>query len=182
MNETDTKRKIDFVTRTASGQYDSKQYMASIGGGMPMQLEGSTFFTPTVGLSYTQVESDKYTETGAGNLNLNIAADDVSSAVFNIGGKLATKIKEGSTTYTPELRAGLNYDMIGEEAVATGSFTGGGAVFKTTGAEVEELGASIGVGLTVDADDAVDISVNYDTDVKDGFIGHSASVEARFKF
>jgi len=88
MNEADVQRTIDLgsLLRTAKGNYDSDQYMASIGGGMPMYLEGDTYFTPTVGLAYTSVKSDAFTETGSGNLNLTVNPDDVDAAIMSIGG------------------------------------------------------------------------------------------------
>ena len=184
MNNNDAQRTIDLgsVIRTAKGSYDSDQYMASIGAGMPMHLEGDTFFTPKVGLSYTKVKTDAYTETGAGNLNMVINPEDVDNATLSVGGRVHTKIKEGATMYTPEFRAGLSYDMIADEAVASGTFSGGGAAIVSKGAEVEELGGNVGVGVTVETDQAVSLSMNYDANVKDGFLGHSASLEARFKF
>ena len=182
LNENETTRKITFANRTASADYDSKQYMVSLGGGIPMELESNTFFTPTGGLSYTRVSSDTYTETGASNLNLTIKSDDVDSIVGSIGAKLHTSFKQGNTTMVPQIRAGLNYDFSGEESVATGNYTGGGANFKTTGADVQEFGGNVGVGIMMDSHDGMTLSANYDADIKSGFVSHAASLEARFKF
>jgi len=72
--------------------------------------------------------------------------------------------------------------MMGDEAIATSTFTGGGAAFTTTGAEVEEFGGNLGLGVTIDTAEQLSLAVNYDANLKDGFIGHAASLEARFKF
>lgn len=184
MNKTDTTRTVAFggLNRTAAGEYDSNQYMVSVGGGMPMNIGNGTFFTPTAGLAYTHVSSDSYTETGAGNLNLTVNPDDVDALLLSIGGKLATTIKSGTNVFIPEFRAGISYDLAGDEATATGTYTGGGAAFTTTGTENEELAGNLGLGVTADAGQGVTVAVNYDADIKDGFLGHSASLEARFKF
>lgn len=183
MNKNDTSRKLTFggLDRTAVADYDSNQYMVSVGGGMPINVGGSTFVTPTAGLSYTHVTSDSYTETGAGNLNMTVNPDDVDAIVGRIGARFHTLLEQGEGTLIPEARLGVSYDFAGDEAAATGTYTGGGAAFATEGAEVEQLGGNIGLGLTFDSG-MWSVGANYDAEVKSGFVGHSASLEARFKF
>jgi hypothetical protein len=98
-----------------------------------------------------------------------------------LGAKFHTSIKEGNGTLTPSVRGGISYDFSGEEAVATSKFTGGGASFKTTGADVEQFGSNLGVGITYD-DGRYSIGANYDAELKSGFVGHSGSLETRVKF
>ncbi|WP_417788903.1 autotransporter domain-containing protein [Terasakiella pusilla] len=169
------------LTRQANADYDSNQYMASVGAGMPIQISGDTFFTPTAGFAYTHVSTDSYTETGAGNWNLNVNSKDINSSVASLGAKMHTKFQAGNGSLIPEVRAGISYDFSGDEAVATSSYTGGGATFTTTGAEVEQFGGNVGLGLTYD-DGAWAVGANYEADLKSDFVGHSATLEARFKF
>ncbi len=182
-NKNDTSRVINFggLNRTAKGSYDSRQYMVSVSGGLPMEISQSTYFTPTAGVAWTHVSSDNYTETGAGGLNLKVNPDSVDAAITSLGGQLRTKIKAGRGFFVPELRAGLSYDLAGDEATATGQYTGGGAAFKTTGAKVEKLGENVGLGFTYE-DGAWSVSANYDGSFKSGFRSHSGSLEARVKF
>ena len=182
-NENDMSRTITVaaLTRTATGANSSNQYMASIGGGMPIQLDGPTYLTPMVRASYTMINSDSYTETGALGFNQNVNPDDVQSLVFNAGGKIHSKIKMDGGYLIPMVHAGLSYDVLGDEAVVTSSFTGGGASFQTTGAEVEQFGGNAGLGLTFD-EGSWSVGANYDLDLKSGFVGHSGSLEARMKF
>jgi outer membrane autotransporter protein len=182
-NNSDASRTIDLgsLTRTAKADYDSNQYMLSVGGGVPIRVKGGSFFTPTAGLSYTHLSTDSYTETGASNLNLVVSSDNIASTVASLGAKFHTSIKEGNGTLTPSVRGGISYDFSGEEAVATSTFTGGGASFKTTGADVEQFGSNLGVGITYD-DGRYSIGANYDAELKSGFVGHSGSLETRLKF
>jgi uncharacterized protein with beta-barrel porin domain len=183
MNENNMSRSIQVATllRTAKGTNDSSQYMASIRAGMPIHLDNATFITPSAGVSYTQVQSDNYTETGAGNLNLTVKPEDIESLILNASLKVHTRIKQGKGFLIPTVHAGLSYDTTGDSAVATANFTGGGASFKSTGADPEQLGANAGLGITYD-DGAWSVGAGYDLSVKDGFAGHSGSVEARWKF
>ena len=182
-NKNDTSRHISFggLNRTASGDYDSNQYMASIGAGMPFNIGGNAFLTPTVGLSYTHVTSDSYTETGAGNFNMTVNPDDVDAVIGAIGARVHTRIAMGTGTFIPEFRVGVSYDFAGDEATATGTYTGGGAAFAAEGTKVEQLGGNAGLGLTYD-DGAWSVGANVEAEVKNGFLGKSASLEARFKF
>ena len=71
--------------------------------------------------------------------------------------------------------------IIGDEAVATGTFTGGGAAFTSTGAEVEQLSGNVGFGLTYETD-MWSAGANYDLDAKSDYSSHSAKLELRVKF
>ena len=182
-NASKSARQLTFggLNRTAKGEYDSNQYMAGISAGMPMQMNSSLFVTPNAGLSYTRVNSDSYTETGAGNLNLKVSPDDVDVLIAALGARAHTNIRTGDGILVPSARAGLSYDFMADQATATGSYTGGGAAFKVKGMKAEKLGSNFGLGLAYD-DGAWSVGANYDAEVKSGYTGHSASLEARVKF
>ena len=183
VNSSKSSRRLTFggLNRTAKGDYDSTQYMAGVGGGMPMQVKTDVFVTPTAGLSYTRVSSDSYTETGAGNLNLKVKPDDVDVLIASLGARAHTHIKQGDGILVPSARAGLSYDFMADQATATGTYTGGGAAFKVKGMKAEKLAGNFGLGLAYD-DGAWSVGANYDAEVKSGYTGHSASLEARVKF
>ena len=183
VNSSKSSRRLTFggLNRAAKGDYDSTQYMAGVGGGMPMQVKTDVFVTPMAGLSYTRVSSDSYTETGAGNLNLKVKPDDVDVLIASLGARAHTHIKQGDGILVPSARAGLSYDFMADQATATGRYTGGGAAFKVKGMKAEKLAGNFGLGLAYD-DGAWSVGANYDAEVKSGYTGHSASLEARVKF
>ena len=183
VNSSKSSRRLTFggLNRTAKGDYDSTQYMAGVSGGMPMQIKTDVFVTPTAGLSYTRVSSDSYTETGAGNLNLKVNPDGVDVLIASLGAKAHTHIKQGDGIFVPSARVGLSYDFMADQATATGTYTGGGAAFKVKGMKAEKLAGNFGLGLAYD-DGAWSVGANYDAEVKSGYTGHSASLEARVKF
>ena len=186
-NDVDTSRVINFggLNRIASGSYSADQYMARIGAGVPLKVTGTPHvFTPNAAVQYTRVASDSYTETGAGALNLRVVPEDIDIALLMAGVKYNGTFKAtGGGTLRPEIRLALLYDAVGDEAVSTSTFTGGGAAFKTTGADVAQLGGAAGVGLTYSTPDKRwDFSVDYDGEMREDFIAHSGKLEARFKF
>jgi len=182
-NHNDVSRIVNFggLDRVASGDYASNQFMASIDGGLPIQLRGTAYFTPTAGLAWTYVSSDSYTETGSGGLNQRVDIDDVNTVIGSLGAKLHTRIRAKGGYIVPEIKAGVSYDFVGDDVTATSRFVAGGAAFKVEGTEVEQLGANAGFGLAYEAEEWT-LGMNYDAEFKSDSIGYSGRVEARFKF
>lgn len=182
-NEVDTKRNVDFggLSLIANGDYEGNQYMARVAGGMPHEFHKNHFITPTASLAYTRVSYDSYTETGAGSLNLTVDPDDVDILIGTVGARYHSVIQDRDGKFIPELRAGLLYDFIGDEAQSTSQYSGGGSAFAVEGAEVEKFGATAGAGLTFDRGD-FSIGANYDAEIRQDFLGHTGTLEARFKF
>jgi outer membrane autotransporter protein len=181
-NEQSSKRTLAFggINRTASGNTDSDQFMLNVGAGLPVKT-GSAYFTPTVGLSYTNVETDAFTETGAGNLNLTSTPDDVEMMLGSLGAKIHSNIESGGQTLQPMIRFGISYDFIGDNAATTAQYTGGGASFKATGAESVDFSTNGGVGLALISGNQ-SLSANYDVNKKDDFIAHSGSIALKSSF
>ncbi len=184
-NEVATRRRITFggLDRTAEGRYAARQYAARFDAGLPIRVGDGPVVTPTAGFQYIQVESDAYTETGAGNLNLAVDQDTLRQALGMVGAKVHTDLDVLDGRLRPELRGTLLYDFASDEAVSTATFTAGGASFQTTGADVAELGGAIGLGLGFTSDDQRwTVSADYEATLKDDFRGHTGMVQATLRF
>jgi outer membrane autotransporter protein len=183
-NDMDSTRNITFANTTASGDTESDQYMLSINAGMPIQVESNSYFTPTVGLSYTHVANQDYTETGAGALNLRVNPEDIDIAKLHLGGRYHATIASKGGTFTPEVRAKVLYDLAGDDGSSTNTFTGGGAAFDVKGLDVVEFATAVGAGLayTPSFDEGVNLSLNYDAEIKENFTGHSANFTLKYAF
>ncbi|MCB9984002.1 MAG: autotransporter domain-containing protein [Rhodospirillales bacterium] len=182
-NDSETSRTLNFggLDRIAKGDYAADQYMVSVGAGMPINLQGNTFVTPMAGLAYTHVSPDSYTETGAGNLNVAANPEDVDAFVASAGAKLHTQVKHEGGYLVPSAQAGVSYDFAGDEASVTGTYTGGGSAFTVEGADVAQFAGNVGLGLAYDSGDW-SVGADYDAEIKSDYVGHSATLEARFKF
>ena len=183
-NDIDTTRDITLTSAKANGSTDSDQFMIGLNAGMPTQINPGVYFTPTVGLNITQVVNQDYTETGAGVLNLRINPEDITIAKVHLGGRLHTSVKNSEGTFTPEVRAKLLYDMAGDDGSSSNTFTGGGAAFSVKGLDVVEFSSSVGVGMayTPAFDTGMNLSVNYDAELKDTFTGHAANFTLKYAF
>ena len=130
-NRSKTSRTLSSVgAGTAQGSFDGWQYNATVQMGWPRVWRENTYFTPLGGVSWTQVESGSYTETGAssGGLNLTVIPDDVTVLVGTLGARLHNEYTpSGGGQIIPSLEVGVNYDFAGDEATATAQYTGGGS-------------------------------------------------------
>ena len=185
-NRSETRRTLASVgAGTAEGSFDGWQYNATVKMGWPRAWKDNTFFTPIGGVSWTEVNTGSYTETGAtsSGLNLIVTPDDVTTLVGTLGARLHNEYTPaGGGQIVPSFTVGVNYDFAGDEATATAQYTGGGAAFTTSGAEIKPLGVNAGLGLHYDTGGRWIFRANYDLDIKSGQTGHSGSLEWRFKF
>jgi outer membrane autotransporter protein len=183
-NDLDTTRDITATAAKAKGATESSQFMVNVNAGMPTQVSPGTYFTPSVGLNITHVVNKSYTETGAGALNLAINPEDITIAKASLGGRLHTSVTNSEGTFTPEVRARLLYDMAGDDGSSSNTFTGGGAAFSVKGLDVVEFATSVGAGLayTPTFDTGMNLSVNYDAEIKENFTGHSANFTLKYAF
>ncbi len=178
-NDVSTTSRVAGLRRKSA--YDTTSLTASVGGGVPMNLDASTTLTPTAGLSWTRVGSAKYTTTGALSLNQKITVGSIDAVVGTLGTRLHKEITRGNGTLVPVARVGLSYDFAGDQTTARGRFTGGGNRFTVKGAKVKKLSGTAGVGLSYNAP-RWSIGADYDLSARTGYTGHSARLNARVKF
>lgn len=183
-NTVDVSRKITFsgLDRIAKGSYNADQYMVRVGGGIPRKVGPAAFVTPSASFQWTHVTNGSYTETGAGDLNLTVSPEDIDVALLTAGLRFHRSFKVGGGALVPEIRVKVLYDVAGDEGTSTSTFTGGGAAFQTSSADVAQLGGALGVGLTFVSKGSFTLAANYDVDIKEDFVGHSGTLLARLTF
>ena len=171
------------LSRTYTSNYDSEQYSFRLSGGIPQSLGGGAFFTPFATATISQIKADAYTETSTTTddaLRLRVAQDTVDSQVGTIGVKYHQVIKDGKTTFTPEVKLAVNQEFGDGNITTTNTYQGGGASFKNSTA-IERTSATAGVGLNISSDN-VSFNIGYEADVKDKYLGHSAQAKITAKF
>jgi outer membrane autotransporter protein len=183
-NSVDTSRDITFggLDRTAKGSYDANQYSATLGAGVPMKHDAFTI-TPKAGLFYAYTNSDSYTETGAGGMNLVVNPDDTSMLEGSLGVNVAYDHKVEGGLLRPEVRAAVLYEFLDDNASATSRFTGAGATFNTEGLDTAQLGGTLGFGVGyTTADGMWEIRGDYDAELRQDFVGHTGMLTGRINF
>jgi uncharacterized protein with beta-barrel porin domain len=171
------------LNRTYNSNYDGEQYSFRLSGGIPQSLGGGAFFTPFAAATISQIKADAYTETSTTTddaLRLRVAQDTVDSQVGTIGVKFHQAIKDGKTTFTPEVKLAVNQEFGDDTITSTNTYQGGGASFKNSTA-IEKTSATAGVGLNISSDN-VSFNIGYEADVRDKYLGHSAQAKITAKF
>jgi len=171
------------LNRTYKSDYDSEQYSFRLSGGIPQSLGGGAFFTPFAAATISQIKADAYTETSTtanDALRLRVAQDTVDSQVGTIGIKYHQAIKDGKTTFTPEVKLALNQEFGDDKITSTNTYQGGGTSFKNS-TEIEKTSATAGVGLNISADN-VSFNIGYEADAREKYLGHSAQAKITAKF
>ena len=168
---------------TFTSNYDGEQYSFRLFGGIPQSLGGGAFFTPFAGATISQIKADAYTETSTtadDPLKLRVAQDTVDSQVGTVGVKYHQVIKDGKTTFTPEVKLAVNQEFGDGNITTTNTYQGGGDSFKNSTA-IERTSATAGVGLNISSDN-VSFNIGYEADVKEKYLGHSAQAKITAKF
>jgi len=92
------------VNRRADSDTDGEQYSFSFGTGYDF-TPNAWVFGPHAGANYTELETDKYTETGAQGLNLTVERQTATSLTSNLGFHVSYTFTPEWGVITPYLRA-----------------------------------------------------------------------------
>ena len=166
----------------AKGEFDGLQ--ASLKGevGKDFAMDALTL-TPMAGLQYNYLDLDKYTETGAGGANLTVKSKSMSTVDASVGGKATYTLPlDNGGTLKPNVHANYVYRMGDDTLATTSNFTGGGASFATTGVKSDRSSVNLGTGLLLTTASGVDLSAEYNADLRSSLTGHTGQLKARWAF
>jgi outer membrane autotransporter protein len=179
-NKNDGRRTIDFggLNGVATSSYDS--WSGHVGAGLAhtIKLSDQTIFTPSVRADYTSIQEDAYQESGVAALNVDKTRAE--AFVLGVDGKLWHAINR-KASLTANL--GVGYDVINDGASVTAAFAGEpSASFTTNGIDPSPWLARGGIGIVGQITPSMQISANYDFEVRDNFNNQTASVKMLWAF
>jgi len=180
-SDNDSTRQIAFadVARTAAGSFDTSFLRFSGAFGKGFQVSDNMTFTPVVDISYTTVEDDSYTETGAGDLSLAVDDNDIESLIVGIDGRLGVEV---SDTVLFTVHAGVGWDGMTDDTTLSSAFVGGGPAFQTTAPEPEELLIRAGLSAELAPSSNMEFHFNYEYENRDTFENNVVTGTLRWKF
>jgi outer membrane autotransporter protein len=180
MNQNNAYRNITFMGTNANSSY--KSYSGHVGTGVKylMPLSAQNTFIPSVRVDYTTVQSQAYTETGAGALNLSVGQQTyntlIPSADLRIDHSLDSKL-------TLSANAGAGYNTLSNQVTATSAYQGGGAVFATNGLAVSPWLYNAGVGIVGQINKTLQLNVRYDNVFSPtGYMNQMVSAKLKIPF
>jgi len=109
----DNIRRIVFpgLDRTATSSPDGNQITAYGGTGYDIR-KNNWIITPNVSLQYARLNTDSYTEKGAGAINLDVDGQNTESLQGNIGARLSYTWKTDKAAIIPGIRASYGYEFL----------------------------------------------------------------------
>jgi hypothetical protein len=176
LSETDQKR-VDSLGDT----YDADQKSDTAYGSANIFyiIDAIDFaFTPSAGLTYTNVRQDGYTETSStGVLNQTVSSSSLNSLIGSIGGSISKSERINGVSVFAEIHAAALYefnDTLGSYSVSLGN---GAVNFAPQNvASLDRLRGNIGGSLRFDHTDSLSTQVGYDA------VFGSKTQEQNFRF
>jgi outer membrane autotransporter protein len=92
------------IDRTATAGFDAEQLVGTLAAGYPI-VRGEWLFTPSVGIEWSRTDTDSFTETGAGSLNLFVRGQDVYSTLSNLNLQISRTISFSGGVLVPYFNA-----------------------------------------------------------------------------
>lgn len=168
--------------QTMKGNHDAWQFSGKVDGGYPILVSEKISVIPMLSLAYSHLAQDGYTETGAAALRVG----DVDTDSFRTGAgakALLTVMESSDVKAVLEGRAMWHHEFGDNSQDTSAAFTAGGATFTTNGVSVDRNSYNVGASLQLSGKSAQQtLTLSYDADLRDQYVGHTAKVQARFDF
>jgi len=161
----------------AGADYDARSFSASgeFGG---VWSSGKWLFQPNAGIMFTDVDSESFIESGAGDFNLIVGSASAQSLASKAGLRVAGQFKTGGVTLMPEFSAAWRHEFDDDRQTFTAAFPDDpSSTFNIISSKISPDSALLGAGLTAGLSENFELFINYngllnqDVDVHNGSAG-----------
>lgn len=184
-----TTRAISYTgfSGTADGNFNGSQYLAAARAGYPFDLDAwlpGTTLTPIVGLRYSTLRQNGYTETG-GAAALSVTPVTYNSLKSELGVKLERDIDTSYGMLLPSVQLGWRHEykdsatQVGASFAADGT---GSTVFMTQGATPVSDVAVLDVGVTLLKKSNLSLSAKYTLEAGGGYLAQAGSMQVSWQY
>lgn len=135
------------VSSSAASLLEAWQISARAETGFVYQYN-KILFQPTLGLFYSYLDRDNYTETSGGGLSLVNRPGDIESLRLSVGSKISSVLGSAGASLIPEFHAYYNFEILGAREQYLSNFVVGGPIFETNGIEPKRSSYVLGVALS----------------------------------
>ncbi len=179
-SETDGQRTISFVdgVPVARSNYGSTNFHLGGGIGRTIELGDALQLGTSMRIDYLHLNSEQYTETGAGALSLDISANQLDVLELGLSGKMRYDFNEAVSLIAS---LGVAYDAFNEQPALTGSFVGGGDAFVTRGINPSPWIGRVGFDVPIALSDDAHIAMHYDLEARQGYTNQTAFMKFQWK-
>ncbi|WP_421791471.1 autotransporter domain-containing protein [Hyphobacterium sp.] len=179
--ETERRVLIGAFDQTATADWTGYHYAGSARFTRDFEV-GNWYMRPAVSVDYLRLFESAYSETGGG-AGIDLIVDDretstfSSTASFTVGGMFGSRI----SWWSPQLRLGYRNDFSSEAAITNARFAGYNNEFSFRSEDLPGSGLIAGFGIQAGSEYST-FSFDYDADLRDGFVRHTARLVLRLVF
>lgn len=174
------------IARIAKADMDMNQTTLKLSAGYRIGIDDSkvNVLTPMVSVEAASLKQKAYTETGAGDLSLNVDSKNVSRTRASLGLRFNTTIEAESTTFYPEFMVALNRNSGMRNTDVVANYVGDTAAtsFTTTGVVLPKSSYTVGAGLRFATSKTSEVQIGYRYEGGNGLSGSSAQVRGAWSF
>jgi outer membrane autotransporter protein len=171
-------RDVTVTGDVAKADYDGNQWLASLDLNHTYHWGSKWTFTPGLGVTWTRVGIDGYTETGAGAFDLTTGDSVDRSLRTSLHTDFVRKLSDKSA-FTSTLQAA--YDNADQASVGT-TLAGGGGPYVINGIDQGNMVYDAGVGYRYTTGANMEISASYNLELRDDYNANQFSVKVRMPF
>lgn len=169
-------------TRNVAGVNVGADYDAEVFGLQAMTgydfNVGGTVLTPETGLRYMNIKQKSYTDDAGQRVGENTS--DILTGV--IGAKVSKEFAlDNGWNLKPEARVAATYDLNDEDSSSVITLANGSG-YTVKNESLDRFGMEVGLGLTADVNDKVELSVGYEGRFREDYQDHTGLIGAKYKF
>jgi autotransporter-associated beta strand protein len=146
---------------TAHSSPGGDQIVGDIDGGYDFHRHGWTF-GPTLGVQYTHLDVDGFTESGLPGADLTVNKDESDSLRGGLGGRVSYAFQGAGVEFTPHLSAAWQHEFMDQSRGITSQFNGVGAgSFSVKTVNPSRDSALVDLGLDAEIDQTWTVYTDY---------------------
>jgi outer membrane autotransporter protein len=179
INQYDQKRSIDFLGQTASANYLGLQGQAKVTAGYDVGLDDGLTASPLGSLQVMRVQNQAYTESGS-SVDQSVDRQGFNNVESVIGGKLVKAFDTDLGPLSADAQAGWLHDYLHSPISSIATLAGTGYVVNT--ARLPSNGAQLAIGATLQQSDDLSLRLEYQGDLRPGYVSHTGLFKVRESF
>ncbi len=172
---------VGSLSENAQGDWSGHHFNGVATAGYDFEFGNKYFVRPSASFSYLNMNENAFTEQGSAAIVQNIDSRQVdigtATGMLEFGANFARK----NAWLSPSLRVGYRNDIISGGINTTGRFVNGTTPFALSSEGIPESGILLGITFASGSNFA-SFAFDYDTDIRSGFIRHTARVVVRLIF
>jgi hypothetical protein len=179
--ETERRVLIGAFDRTSTAEWTGYHYAGAARLSRDFEM-GRWYLRPSVSVDYLRLFESAFSESGGGQ-GIDLIIDDRESSTFSSTASLTAGARYGSTAswWSPQVRVGYRNDFGSEDAITTARFSGYQNEFSFRSENLPGSGLILGFALQAGSNYST-FSLDYDADLRDGFVRHTARLVVRLVF